>query len=44
MGVQVNNPAAAANAYPEHKSLGDGQFEVKDVDGNTLRLAEQWPV
>jgi hypothetical protein len=44
MGVQVKDPAAVADAFPEHKPLGNGKYEVKDVDGNTLQLAEQWPV
>jgi len=43
MGVQVNDPAAVAEAFPQHKSLGSGKYEVKDVDGNTLQLAEKWP-
>jgi len=42
--MEVKDPEAAANGFPHHKSLGDGKFEVKDIDGNTLELAAHWQV
>ena len=44
MGMEVNDPEAAANAFPNHKALSDGKFEVQDIDGNKLQLAKHWLV
>jgi catechol 2,3-dioxygenase-like lactoylglutathione lyase family enzyme len=43
LGVTVKDPAAVAEKFSQRRSLGAGKFEVKDVDGNTLQLAESWP-
>jgi catechol 2,3-dioxygenase-like lactoylglutathione lyase family enzyme len=44
LGLEVKNPEAVAAGFPEKKSLGNGRFEVKDIDGNTMELAENWAV
>jgi hypothetical protein len=44
MGMEVKDPEAVAAGFPQKKSLGNGKFEVKDVDGNTLQLAASWAV
>ena len=44
MGVEVKDPEAVAAGFPHKKSLGNGKFEVKDIDGNTLELAAHWQV
>ena len=44
MGLEVKDPEAVASGFPQKKSLGNGKFEVKDIDRNTLELAANWPV
>lgn len=44
MGLEVKEPEKVASEFPSKKSVGDGKFEVKDVDGNTLELARSWQV
>ena len=44
IGMEVKDPAAVAAGFPHKKSLGNGKFEVKDIDGNTLELAAHWQV
>ena len=44
MGMEVKDPEAVAAGFPQKKPLGNGRFEVKDIDGNTLELAAAWQV
>jgi catechol 2,3-dioxygenase-like lactoylglutathione lyase family enzyme len=44
MGLEVKEPAKLAAEFPSQTALGDGKFEVKDIDGNTLKLASSWHV
>ena len=44
MGMEVKDPEAVASGFAQKKSLGNGKFEVKDIDGNTLELAANWQV
>jgi catechol 2,3-dioxygenase-like lactoylglutathione lyase family enzyme len=44
MGLEVIDAEKVASEFPSKKALGDGKFEVKDVDGNTLQLASSWQV
>jgi extradiol dioxygenase family protein len=44
MGMEVTDPEAVASGFPHKKSLGNGKFEVKDTEGNTLELAAHWQV
>ncbi|MBM4262333.1 MAG: VOC family protein [Deltaproteobacteria bacterium] len=42
MGLEVKDPGSVAAGFGEKKSLGNGRFAVKDLDGNTLELAASW--
>jgi catechol 2,3-dioxygenase-like lactoylglutathione lyase family enzyme len=44
MGLEVADAEKAAAEFPSRKALGNGKFEVKDIDGNTLELAASWQV
>jgi hypothetical protein len=44
MGMEVRDAEKTAGQFPSKRALGDGKFEVKDVDGNTLQLASSWQV
>jgi hypothetical protein len=44
MGLEVEDAEKTAAQFPSRKALGNGKFEVKDIDGNTLELAGSWQV
>jgi catechol 2,3-dioxygenase-like lactoylglutathione lyase family enzyme len=44
MGLEVKEPERVASGFPSKKSMGQGKFQVKDPDGNTLELASSWQV
>jgi catechol 2,3-dioxygenase-like lactoylglutathione lyase family enzyme len=44
MGLEVQDPEKTAAGFPSKKTLGNGKFTVKDIDGNTLELASSWQV
>lgn len=44
IGLEVKDPESVAAGFTEKKALGNGKFEVKDLDGNTLELAANWQV
>jgi catechol 2,3-dioxygenase-like lactoylglutathione lyase family enzyme len=44
MGLEVEDSEKIAAGFPSKRALGNGKFEVKDIDGNTLELAASWPI